>query len=52
MDLPIAIGILLASGQIAVDSGLDHIFMAEFSLNGKYKANKRSVTCCVVNEEI
>jgi len=51
-DLPIAIGILLASGQIAVDSGLDHIFMGEFSLNGKYKANKRSVTCCVVSEEI
>ena len=36
-DLPIAIGILLASGQLCVNDNLSHVFMGELSLDGSIK---------------
>ncbi len=45
-DLPIAIGILLATKQIIVNDINDYLFIGELSLSGRLKESKRIITCC------
>lgn len=53
-DLPIAIGILYATGQICSDNIEDYIFMGELSLLGELKKVKGAlpIVSCGVEEEI
>lgn len=50
-DLPIALGILAAMGQVPVDSLRDSIFLGELGLNGKLRAIRGALPAAVALRE-
>jgi magnesium chelatase family protein len=51
-DLPIAVGLLMASGQVSIESAQDYIIVGELSLDGSVKHIKGMLSMAICCREL